>query len=144
MPINTACDPEPSLNSTSAGVILTADGTGTDTVQVFTNAPPNSSAGLIMPNHQARLLFAGGLGMFFCLGLPLWKRRRRLSQFIFSILLLATVMSLSSCASSTKDTNFYITPTGTYTINIIATDGTVTSTTSFSLTVLPGTTADRF
>jgi hypothetical protein len=57
--------------------------------------------------------------------------------------MLVTALTLSSCTSDTATNALYQSPVGTYTVAVTGTDGTITSTSNLSLTVLAGTTATR-
>jgi sugar lactone lactonase YvrE len=134
LPANTVCDGAPSIT------YMTADAVQSTQIQIFTNVSPLATAGLALPNGRGRIWAAGIVCVFICFGMPLWRSRRRLSQIVFLILILTVMINFSACVSSTRDTKVYVTPTGTYTVGVVATDGTITSTVNMTLTVIAGAT----
>ena len=79
----------------------------------------------------------GGIAVSLCLLLPWWKRR--ITLLLVAMLMLGGALALSGCgATSTASGMVYQTPTGTYSVNVVATDGTNTSTQALSLTVIAG------
>jgi hypothetical protein len=140
LPDFTACNPTP-----STGIVLIANKIQTIQLQITTNVSPLAmqSARLETPSYREPFLIAGGFSLSLCFVFPFWKRRRRFSQLVCVFLMLVTALTLSSCTSDTATNALYQSPVGTYTVAVTGTDGTITSTSNLSLTVLAGTTAAR-
>jgi len=129
LPANTVCTTLP-----AGGLALGSTASQTIQLLVTTNAAPAAV-------QSARLgggtLFMGGIAVSLCLLLPWWKRR--ITLLLVAMLMLGGALALSGCgATSTASGMVYQTPTGTYSVNVVATDGTNTSTQALSLTVIAG------
>ena len=140
LPANAVCRGLNSSNPVATDVI-----TG-EQVQIFTNVSQNvASLERVAPIQRKPDAFRfGGMAAatFLLFGLPLWKRRSNLRLFV-PVLVMIAMLGFSGCGSDTASSTLYVTPTGTYSIGIVATDGTITETTMATLTVLQGTTAAR-
>jgi hypothetical protein len=140
LPANALCRGLNSSNPVAADVI------SGEQVQIFTNV--NQSVASLeraapMQQRPDAVRFGGmAAAAFLLFGLPLWKRRGSLRLFV-PVLALIAMLGFSGCGSDTASSTLYVTPTGTYSIGIVATDGTITETITATLTVLPGTTAAR-
>lgn len=118
-------------------------GSGTTTLTIVTTAPhvrTNTQADTSHGMHWLAITGGGMLSCVFLLGVP---RKRRYGTLL-SILFFAFMMTAVSCGgggSSTGGggggggTTDPGTPTGTYTVTVTATSGSLTHTTQFSLTV---------
>ena len=140
LPANAVCRGLNSSNSVVPDVI-----TG-EQVQIFTNV--NQSAAMLervapmQRKSNAVKLCTMAAAAFLLFGLPFWKRRGAL-RLLVPVLTLVAMLGVSGCGSDTASSTIYSTPTGTYSIGVVATDGTITKTATVTLTVLPGTTAAR-
>ncbi len=139
LPANTVCTMSP-----AGGIVLGANSSQTVQLLITTNASPAAvkSAQLNKPDAGAPLLFAGGLGLFVCLALPWWKQRRYFTGLLMTIFMMGCALAITGCGNGSMNT-VYATPTGTYIIHVVATDGTITITQPLSLTIVPGTTDAR-
>jgi len=86
---------------------------------------------------RLRAIPAMATALLLCL-LPL-RRRRYALRLLLLLFAFAAALAVSGCGSDTASTANYVTPTGTYSIVVSATDGTITTTAPVTLTVLPGT-----
>lgn len=140
LPEYTVCNPTP-----STGVTLSANVAQTVQLQIVTNASPLAvqNAKNETPKQIGRFLVPGGVSLALCLVLPFWKRRRIFTHLLLLFVTLATALTLSSCGSDTASTKVYVSPVGTYTVGVVGTDGTLTTTTDLNMTILAGTSAAR-
>jgi len=145
MPANAVCRGLNTVNNIYAPTVAAPDVVTGAEVQIFTNVNQNVASlvrsGPAQRKPDAVMFSAMTAAAFLLIGLPLW--RRRAARLFLPALALIAVLGFSGCGSDTASNTIYITPTGTYTINIVATDGTVASTAPATLTVLQGTTASR-
>jgi len=133
LPAYTACGGSPTLTTMSADNVQAVQ------LQIATDVPPIAHANLTLPNRSGRSLGIESAALLACCFLALRKRRQRLGYIAVSILLLIN----AGCASSTADTNNYVTPIGTYAVTVVASDGTNTSLSNLTLIVTQGTLAAR-
>ncbi|HEY0308097.1 MAG TPA: Ig-like domain repeat protein [Acidobacteriaceae bacterium] len=133
LPTNAVCRGTPSITTVAADTIQSLP------LQIITNVSP-TVAGFVPPCGRNGRFDAMAIAFCFALGIPLWVYRRRCKGITLLVLLFVAAISFSGCGSDTHQTASYITPTGTYSITVSATDGTNIHATTVSLTVLAATT----
>ena len=145
MPANAVCRGLNTVNNIYTPTVVAPDVVTGAVVQIFTNVQQNVASLERMTPAQRKpnavTYSAMAAAAFLLIGLPLW--RRRAARLFLPVLALIVVLGFSGCGSDTASNTIYVTPTGTYSIGVVATDGTISTTATATLTVLPGTTANR-
>jgi hypothetical protein len=129
LPPSSVCGGYPSISAVPADGILNVQ------IQVVTNVS-STLAGTVQWNPQRRLWSLVMMLLYLLLALPLWKYRRTFGSILLAMVMLVVVLGVSGCGSDTRQTTTYTTPVGTYAVTLSGSDGTTTSTSSLTLTVV--------